>query len=297
MADSRALKKLVEPSPVVELSEKRKRGRPPGSGRKPGTPNHSTRKLRLKIHKLGKPVETVCKVAAGDLEIDGLSQGDALKLLFKSVVPELRGEVVTGEDGGPVELRTQVLEASARVVEALRDAADKPEPALALGDEPLRALQAANFLMAQRDAARRRAKAPVTAPGESPVSGKAIRHLVDTPDAASARPGATEKDEESVDELPDALEPGEDAHVGGFVIRCLAATRPNTSPTLALLVGCNGSVLGHRANDLHAAVDWLHDKFPETRGERVTVRPAPTRTSYSRPDERGDAATRRHRFG
>ncbi len=88
-----------------------------------------------------------------------------------------------------------------------------------------------------------------------------------------------------------------DAHVGGYVIRCLPAARANTLPTLALLVGCNGAVLGHRPNDLHAAIDWLHLKYPETRGERVTVRPTPTRTSYSRPDERGDALTRRHRFG
>ena len=88
-----------------------------------------------------------------------------------------------------------------------------------------------------------------------------------------------------------------DAHVGAYVIRCLPAARANTLPTLAVLVGHNGSVLGHRANDLRAAVEWLHEKFPETQDERVTVRPTPTRTSYSRPDERGDAPTRRHRFG
>jgi hypothetical protein len=74
----------------------------PGSGRKKGTANHSSQKLRLKIHRLGKPLERVCQVARGELVIDGLSQGDALKMLFKAVVPELRGEIVSGPDDGPV---------------------------------------------------------------------------------------------------------------------------------------------------------------------------------------------------
>ncbi len=34
--------------------------------------------------------------------IDGLSQADAIKLLYKAVIPELRGEVLTGEDGAPL---------------------------------------------------------------------------------------------------------------------------------------------------------------------------------------------------
>ena len=36
------------------------------------------------------------------MAIDGLSQADAIKLLYRAVIPELRGEVLTGEDGAPL---------------------------------------------------------------------------------------------------------------------------------------------------------------------------------------------------
>ena len=36
------------------------------------------------------------------MDIDGLSQADAIKLLYKAVIPELKGEVLTGEDGAPL---------------------------------------------------------------------------------------------------------------------------------------------------------------------------------------------------
>ncbi len=94
---------------VVELQKaKRKPGRPkgstkwPGSGRKKGTVNKSTAELRRYIHRNANPVAQVCKIAKGKVEIDGLSQADAIKLLYKAVIPELRGEVLTGEDGAPL---------------------------------------------------------------------------------------------------------------------------------------------------------------------------------------------------
>ncbi len=94
---------------VVEgPNAKRKPGRPkgstkwPGSGRKKGTVNKSTAELRRYIHSNANPVAQVCKIAKGKVEIDGLSQADAIKLLYKAVIPELRGEVLTGEDGAPL---------------------------------------------------------------------------------------------------------------------------------------------------------------------------------------------------
>ncbi len=94
---------------MVELQKaKRKPGRPkgstkwPGSGRKKGTVNKSTAELRRYIHRNANPVAQVCKIARGKVEIDGLSQADAIKLLYKAVIPELRGEVLTGEDGAPL---------------------------------------------------------------------------------------------------------------------------------------------------------------------------------------------------
>ncbi len=94
---------------VVELQKaKRKPGRPkgstkwPGSGRKKGTVNKTTAELRRYIHRNANPVAQVCKIAKGKVEIDGLSQADAIKMLYRAVIPELRGEVLTGEDGAPL---------------------------------------------------------------------------------------------------------------------------------------------------------------------------------------------------
>ncbi len=91
---------------MVELPKaKRKPGRPkgskkwPGSGRQKGTVNKSTAELRRYIHRNANPVAQVCKIAKGKVEIDGLSQADAIKMLYRAVIPELRGEVMTGEDG------------------------------------------------------------------------------------------------------------------------------------------------------------------------------------------------------
>ena len=80
-------------SSVVELP-KRKPGRPrgaakwPGSGRKKGQPNKSTADLRKYIHRTANPVRKVAQVANGKLVIDGLSQADAIKMLYRAVIPE-----------------------------------------------------------------------------------------------------------------------------------------------------------------------------------------------------------------
>ncbi len=141
MTDLKPLKRLTDEQPkdtggdVVVNMPKRRPGRPkgsmkqPGSGRKPGTPNHTTQALRKRIHRLGKPVETVCGVAAGKTTIEGFAQADAIKLLFKAVVPELRAEIVSGPDDGPIETRaTQILEASARVAQVFAEVSDNDSP-------------------------------------------------------------------------------------------------------------------------------------------------------------------------
>ena len=75
-------------------------------------------------------------------------------MLFRAVVPELRGEVVSGPDDGPIETRaTQILEASQRVSEAFTEVADTPDPGEIMSDESLGAVQSVNFLLAQREAA------------------------------------------------------------------------------------------------------------------------------------------------
>ncbi len=143
---------------MVELPKaKRKPGRPkgstkwPGSGRKKGTVNKSTAELRRYIHRNANPVAQVCKIAKGKVEIDGLSQADAIKLLYKAVIPELRGEVLTGEDGAPLILpaprdelfsKVELARRLAFVLAAADDAKqelaalDAPEPQLIPEPEP-----------------------------------------------------------------------------------------------------------------------------------------------------------------
>ncbi len=133
-------------APVVELQKaKRKPGRPkgstkwPGSGRKKGTVNKSTAELRRYIHRNANPVAQVCKIAKGKVEIDGLSQADAIRLLYKAVIPELRGEVLTGEDGAPLIEPTRRDELYSTVELARRMAF-----VLAAGDDAKRELAAPN---------------------------------------------------------------------------------------------------------------------------------------------------------
>jgi hypothetical protein len=131
---------------VVELQKaKRKPGRPkgstkwPGSGRKKGTVNKSTAELRRYIHRNANPVAQVCKIAKGKVEIDGLSQADAIKLLYRAVIPELRGEVLTGEDGAPLIIPAPRDELFSKVELARRMAF-----VLAAGDEAKRELVVLN---------------------------------------------------------------------------------------------------------------------------------------------------------
>lgn len=116
---------------VVDLP-RRKPGRPkgvpkiPGSGRKRGSVNRTTAELRAMIHRLADPVRTICRVAAGKETVEGLSRADALRLLYRATVPELRAEIVTGEDGGPVR-HVNVIEDARKLAEAFTALpADKP---------------------------------------------------------------------------------------------------------------------------------------------------------------------------
>ncbi len=95
-------------------------------------------------------------------------------MLFRAVVPELRAEIVSGPDDGPVEIRaTQIHEATERVVAAMGAAANEDAPAEAMGDEGLRGVQAINFLQAQRVAAER-AGQPVAPPTVPRLSKNAL---------------------------------------------------------------------------------------------------------------------------
>ena len=131
---------------MIEVpNAKRKPGRPkgstkwPGSGRKKGTVNKSTAELRRYIHRNANPVAQVCKIAKGKVAIDGLSQADAIKMLYRAVIPELRGEVLTGEDGAPLIEPTRRDELFSKVELARRMAF-----VLAAGDEAKRELVVLN---------------------------------------------------------------------------------------------------------------------------------------------------------
>ncbi len=64
--------------------------------------SRASAELRRYIHRNPHPDAQVCKIAKVKVVRDGLSQADAIKMLYRAVIPELRGEVLTGEDGAPL---------------------------------------------------------------------------------------------------------------------------------------------------------------------------------------------------
>ena len=102
---------------------KRKRGRPkgierpPGSGRKQGTPNRNTAQTRERIAKEADPIGFLCKVVKGDRMTGAPAPGETKKtwwypsgeqrlqaatVLARKVTPDVKAIEVAGADGGPV---------------------------------------------------------------------------------------------------------------------------------------------------------------------------------------------------
>ncbi len=113
MADLSSLEDHTAPAEIAAVDEPptRKPGRPkgsakwPGSGRRKGTVNRSNAYWRSFIERRSKAVRTICDAAAGKLEVSGLSQAEALKLCWRSIVPELKSQELTGDPEAPITVR------------------------------------------------------------------------------------------------------------------------------------------------------------------------------------------------
>ena len=278
MGDLKALQTLIDEPPsgdgeatVVDLPKKRRgppkgRTKVPGSGRQRGTPNHTTVALRRRIHRRGKPVEAVCDVAAGKIEIEGLPQADAIKLLFKAVVPELRGEIISGPDDGPV-TTVNILQDAQKLTDALADM-----PASKLDGDVLQAAQVVGF--AHELARRANGAAPAQ---EAPQTREApIRPC--TPAAVDSAPP---EPVESGD--PTAPDPG---HVLRFMgsdwfIRGHAPTRPNTPVYFELHAPVGGLI---KRASFAICMDLLTKQLGGDLGEWRIEEPPP-QISPSHPDQ------------
>ena len=232
-----------------------------------------------------KPLEPKAKRCLKELMT---SDDDATRLKACELIyayrygrPVRRAEL-SGPDGGALELEANVTASAQRVVEAFSSAAEAEDPGQVMGDEALRSVQAISFVAARASA--HHGEAGVTAlPGNSPANGLAPRPAVngesheDTEDASQAAPEAD----------PETLEPGEDCHLGGLVLRCLEGSRPGLPPSLQVLVAHNEKMIRTMPNCLRDALAWVRRKYPECADEVAIVRPTPSRhnVAHGRPDQ------------
>ena len=98
-AEDRAVRPAAgagEPSNVVDHPTRKKPGpppgsaKPPGSGRKRGTTNFNIANRRDRIARRSKVELLVTDVAAGKRTVEGLTQGEAIRMCWKAIIPELR---------------------------------------------------------------------------------------------------------------------------------------------------------------------------------------------------------------
>ncbi len=140
---------------VVDLP--RGPGRPTGEkktgGRKKGSKNRRTVEVEMFLRPALPAAKRRVKelLASKDEEIALKTATLLLGYVFGK--PRERREL-SGPDGGAIETRaTQILEASQRVSEAFTEVADTTDPGEVMTDESVGAVQAVNFLLAQREAA------------------------------------------------------------------------------------------------------------------------------------------------
>ena len=276
----------TDPAGVVALPRgpgaPKGRAKPPNSGRKKGTRNRVTREIAEIAQKHGK------KIVDGLVAEFNKTEDAEVKVKIASLVlsygygqPTRRNEI-SGVGGGPIQQQTEITQAAQRVAEAFAGVAGEDDPGVAMGDESLRAAQALNFVVAQKEAVQRKA---IGAPVPDLAGLKARRTIAVEAERATGE-GLSHDDKPEAEDQPttdlEALELGQDAHFGGFVIRCLPGSRSNLPATLVVLEGHSGKVITNMPNDLPATLQWCRAKFHELRGEAVTVRQTPTRQFTTR---------------
>ena len=164
--------------------------KPEGSGRQKGTRNRVTKEIAEIAQKHGKViVDGLVKEFKTTDDLDVKVKIASLVLSYGYGQPTRRSEV-SGPDGAPIEQRTHILEASERVARVFAQVADQPDPAEAMDDDGLHAIQAINFITASQEAAQR-AQQPVRTRAPAKVANGAVEPLepvVESPPEPPAEP-------------------------------------------------------------------------------------------------------------
>lgn len=78
--------------------------RPPGAGRKPGTPNKKTQELVAILEELKlDPVRALCDLLP---RLEERDQKDVYQKLMEYIYPKRKAVELTGEGGGPIQTAT-----------------------------------------------------------------------------------------------------------------------------------------------------------------------------------------------
>ncbi len=164
----------------------------PGSGRRPGGRNKVTKEIAEIAQKHGE------KIVNGLMKEFKETDNADLKVKIAQLVlsygygqPTKRSEV-SGPDGGPIQKQELIINASERVAAAFADVVDADDPAKALDDQGLNAIQAVNFLVGQREAAQ-----GLTGESRGPV----LSNSAAQPEAPVAAP------ESAAESMPDPIRP------------------------------------------------------------------------------------------
>ncbi len=187
---------MTEPIPILGPGAPKGGAKPPGSGRRKGVGNKRTKEVEAVwdpiARRMGKKLEKRFN--------EELAKGDKANLNFCDSFfakaagyawgqPTKRSEI-SGRDGGPILKQTQIVEASARVADVFAAAAGSDDPAEQMDDESLGAVQAVNFITAEREAqARIRVKAgPATDALTSALPAEPEPAAEPTPDPGPVKP-------------------------------------------------------------------------------------------------------------
>ncbi|MEE8225403.1 MAG: hypothetical protein V3R30_01165 [Kiloniellales bacterium] len=117
----------------------------------------------------------------------------AAENLLRKICPDVRATELSGPGGQPIEQRTELIESAKRVAEVFTEVADTPAPAEVMTDESLGAVQAVNFVLAQKEAAERaqepaHTSTPPTAEDRAPEPSESVRESTQESEPPAGNP-------------------------------------------------------------------------------------------------------------
>ena len=171
-------------------------GRPTGGektgGRRKGSKNRRTVEVEMFLRPALPAAKRRVKelLASKDEEIALKTATLLLGYVFGK--PRERREL-SGPDGSPIQQETQLIESAKRVAEVFTEVADTPAPAEVMTDESLGAVQAVNFVLAQKEAAERaqepaHTSTPPTAEDRAPEPSESVRESTQESEPPAGNP-------------------------------------------------------------------------------------------------------------